>query len=72
MKQEDQAARVARAKQLVKLFYDVFIAAITSGLLVEKALVKACEAVEHVDAIDDARTRVIMAQLTKEFGDDAQ
>jgi len=71
MKQEDQANQVARAQQLVKLFYDVFIAAITSGLLIEKALLKACEAIEHVDAIDAARTRVIMAQIAKEFGDDA-
>lgn len=70
VKQEDQANQVARAQQLVKLFYDVFIAAITSGLLIEKALVKACEAIEHVDHIDAARVRVITAQIAKEFGDE--
>ena len=72
MRQEAQLDRVMRATQLKKLFDDVFFAAVHSGLLVDKAIIKASEAVEHVDAIEGARNRVVMAQLTKEFGDDAQ
>lgn len=71
MKQEDQLDRVMRVTQLKALFDCVFIAAVHSGLLVDKAIIKASEAVEHVDAIEGARNRVVMAQLAKEFGDDA-
>jgi hypothetical protein len=51
--------------RLEQLFDDVFISAIRSGLLVEKALVKACEAIEHYDHIESARNRYIDAQLAK-------
>jgi len=51
--------------RLEQLFDDVFISAIRSGLLVEKALVKACEAIEHYDHIAAARDRYIDAQLAK-------
>ena len=71
VKQEDQAARVARGLELKDLFDDVFAAAIQSGLLVDKAIVKASEAVSKADCIDAARNSAVLARISEEFGDDA-
>ncbi len=71
VKQEDQAARVSRGLDLKALFDDVFVAALTSGLLVDKAIVKAHEAVSKADRIDAARNSAVLAKLSEEFGDDA-
>ena len=71
MKQEDQAARVARGLELKSLFDDVFVAALNSGLLVDKAIVKAHEAISKADRIDAARNSAVLARLSEEFGDDA-
>lgn len=71
VKQEDQAARVARGLELKGLFDDVFAAAIQSGLLVDKAIIKASEAVSKADAIDAARNSAVLARISEEFGDDA-
>ena len=65
-----QIARSGRHIKLSRLFDKVFFAAIQSGLLVDKAIIKACEAVEHVDAIETARKCVVNMQLNKEFGVD--
>lgn len=70
-KQEDQAARVARGLELKDLFDDVFAAAIQSGLLVDKAIIKASEAVSKADCIDAARNSAVLARISEEFGDDA-
>ena len=71
VKQEDQAARVARGLELKDLFDDVFAAAIQSGLLVDKAIIKASEAVSKADRIDAARNSAVLARISEEFGDDA-
>lgn len=71
VKQEDQAARVARGLELKNLFNDVFAAAIQSGLLVDKAIIKASEAVSKADRIDAARNSAVLARVSEEFGDDA-
>lgn len=62
--------RESRRWKLEEIFDDVFLAAIESGLLVEKAVKKACEAVEGIEQIEAARNRVVVAQLNKEFSDD--
>ena len=71
VKQEDQAARVARGIELKDLFDDVFAAAIQSGLLVDKAILKANEAVSKADKYSAARSYAIQMKLIEEFGDDA-
>lgn len=71
VKQEDQAARVARGLELKDLFDDVFAAAIQSGLLVDKAIIKASEAVSKADCIDAVRNSAVLARISEEFGDDA-
>lgn len=70
VKQEDQAARVARGLELKDLFDDVFVAALNSGLLVDKAIAKAHDAVSKADRIDAARNSAVLARLSEEFGDD--
>ena len=70
MKTHEQAARNAHHIKLNALFDSVFLAAIESGLHVEKAVKKACEAVEGIEQIEAARNRVVGAQLDKEFSDD--
>lgn len=69
MKQDEQAARNARCLVLRKLFDRTFLAAVQSGLLINKAVIKACEAVDGIEQIEAARNRVVTAQLNKEFGD---
>lgn len=67
MKQEEQAAQVLRRKRLSYLFDGVFYAAIQSGLLVEKATIKAVEAIDNIEAIESARDRAINARMAVEF-----
>lgn len=70
MRQEDQAEQVLRRKRLSYLFDGVFYAAIQSGLLVEKATIKAVEAIDNIDSIEAARDRAIDARMAVEFPDE--
>jgi len=52
-----------RRSHLESIFHEVFIAAIQSGLLIEKAMAKAVEAINNYDEIELARDRAIDAKM---------
>lgn len=70
LKDFDGNGRGSRKFVLEEMFNDVFLAAIQSGLLIDKATKKACEAMDGIEQIEAARNRVVTAQLDKEFGVD--